>query len=189
MALVEPVAARYRTTLALNLGAMALAVLLGLLRRPRGRRSASGWRPRRARRRACATWSASSSTPSGSPPSGRLAAGIAHEINNPLEGMANYLSLARDALDARRRSRPRGGAWRACAQGLDRAALVVRQVLAHADPGRGAHGPARPQPGPGRDRPSSCARGRSSRACASRSRSPRRRSWWRAARSCSARWR
>src|SRR6185369_9136249 len=30
-ALVEPVAARYRTSLALNLGAMGLAVLLGLL--------------------------------------------------------------------------------------------------------------------------------------------------------------
>ena len=94
---------------------------------------------------------------------GRLAAGIAHEINNPLEGMANYLSLARGALErgdvesARRR-------LESVRQGLDRAALVVRQVLAHADPGQG------PAPGPSTStacwpsRRSSCARGPSSRA-------------------------
>src|SRR5438105_1529376 len=29
---------------------------------------------------------------------GRLAAGLAHELNNPLEGMANYLALAREHL-------------------------------------------------------------------------------------------
>jgi two-component system sensor histidine kinase DctS len=64
---------------------------------------------------------------------GRLAAGIAHEINNPLEGMANYLTLGRDALgrgDAEGASRHLG----AVKQGLDRAAAIVRQVLAHADP-------------------------------------------------------
>ena len=66
---------------------------------------------------------------------GRLAAGIAHEINNPLEGMANYLSLAEGALargdleSGRRR-------LEGVKQGLERAASVVRQVLAHADPAR-----------------------------------------------------
>ena len=61
------------------------------------------------------------------------AAGIAHEINNPLEAMSNYLSLAQGALErgdvesARRR-------LDAVRQGLERAAMVVRQVLAHADP-------------------------------------------------------
>src|SRR5258708_39291604 len=69
------------------------------------------------------------------PTAGRLAAGIAHEINNPLEGMANYLSLARGALErgdvdaARKR-------LESVRQGLDRAALVVRQALAHADPAK-----------------------------------------------------
>ena len=76
---------------------------------------------------------------------GRLAAGIAHEINNPLEGMANYLSLARGALErgdvdsARRR-------LESVRQGLDRAALVVRQVLAHADPAKAPHSVRGPQP-------------------------------------------
>jgi signal transduction histidine kinase len=71
---------------------------------------------------------------------GRLAAGIAHEINNPLEGMANYLSLARGALErgdvesARRR-------LESVRQGLDRAALVVRQVLANADPAKAPRAP------------------------------------------------
>jgi signal transduction histidine kinase len=66
---------------------------------------------------------------------GRLAAGIAHEINNPLEGMSNYLTLARDALE-------RGDAAAAARhvaavkQGLDRAAGIVHQVLAHADPAK-----------------------------------------------------
>jgi len=66
---------------------------------------------------------------------GRLAAGIAHEINNPLEGIANYLSLARDALDARDidSAKRRLDGVRL---GLERAALVVRQVLAHADAAR-----------------------------------------------------
>jgi two-component system C4-dicarboxylate transport sensor histidine kinase DctB len=71
---------------------------------------------------------------------GRLAAGIAHEINNPLEGMANYLSLARDALargDVEGASRRLDGVR----QGLDRAALVVRQALAHADPARSPRAP------------------------------------------------
>ena len=67
---------------------------------------------------------------------GRFAAGIAHEINNPLEGMANYLHLL-DAdlhvgsVDDARRWLPR------LREGIDRAAGTVRQVLSFAEPGQG----------------------------------------------------
>jgi signal transduction histidine kinase len=71
---------------------------------------------------------------------GRLAAGIAHEINNPLEGMANWLSLAHQSLEY--------GDIRAAQlhvqrvrEGLDRAAGIVRQVLAHSDPAKAPHEP------------------------------------------------
>jgi signal transduction histidine kinase len=66
---------------------------------------------------------------------GRLAAGIAHEINNPLEGMANYLSLARSAL-AKGDLAATARRLDSVGQGLDRAAGIVRQVLAHADPAK-----------------------------------------------------
>jgi len=64
---------------------------------------------------------------------GGLAAGMAHEINNPLEGMSNYLSLARGDLargDAPSALRRLDGAQ----EGLRRAGDIVRQVLQHADP-------------------------------------------------------
>jgi signal transduction histidine kinase len=64
---------------------------------------------------------------------GRLAASMAHEINNPLEGMANYLRLARDCLG----SGEPGDAMphlEAARDGLNRAAGIVRRVLNHADP-------------------------------------------------------
>jgi signal transduction histidine kinase len=138
-ALVEPVASRYRTTLALNLGAMALAVVLGLLAiREVGQRERLEARAReelRVHDLERQLYHAERLTSLG-----RLTAGLAHEINNPLEGMANYLRLTRDALGrgdvetARKR-------LEGVQQGLDRAALVVRQALAHADPARAPRGP------------------------------------------------
>jgi signal transduction histidine kinase len=139
LALVEPMATRYRTTLALSLGAMAMAMLLGVLAvrevRQRERFEAQAREEVRVRELERQLFHAERLATAG-----RLAAGIAHEINNPLEGMANYISLTRDALDrgdveaARRRlERVR--------EGLDRAALVVRQVLAHADSARAPREP------------------------------------------------
>jgi signal transduction histidine kinase len=66
---------------------------------------------------------------------GRLTAGIAHEINNPLEGMSNYLALLKEDL--------RSGEYDGCLgfvgkiqEGVKRAAGVTRRALTFAEPGR-----------------------------------------------------
>jgi len=134
LGLMEPVAARYRTTLALNLGAMALAVLLGLFTvqqaRRRERLEAAAREEALVRDLERRLFHAERLTTVG-----RLAAGVAHEINNPLEGMANYLTLARESL-ARGDVAATERHLASVKEGLDRAASFVRQVLAHADPGQ-----------------------------------------------------
>ena len=173
-ALVEPVAARYRTTLVLNLGAMALAVAARPPGRARGRASASGCEAQAHEEAHVRDLERQLFHAERLTTAGRLAAGIAHEINNPLEGMANYLSLTRDALE-------RGDVDIRAAAAGERA------------PGTGPGGPGRPPGARARrsgqaprarpwtstacwpSRRSSCARGPSSRASASRARWRRRR--------------
>jgi signal transduction histidine kinase len=132
VALVEPFASRYRATLLLNLLVMGLALLLGAFAIHQARRrlalearAREEARVRELERQLFHVERLGTV--------GRLAAGMAHEINNPLEGMANYLGLARDALrrgDADEAQRRLDGAQ----EGLRRASGIVRQVLAHADP-------------------------------------------------------
>lgn len=71
---------------------------------------------------------------------GRTAAAIAHEINNPLEGMSNHLALLQDDLERGRMEASREQAARV-REGLDRVAGVTRSVLRLADPGRAAKAP------------------------------------------------
>jgi two-component system NtrC family sensor kinase len=130
----EPILARYRTSLALNLAVMALALLLGGFAvqqaRTRGLLEARATEAARVRELERRLFHAERLTTVG-----RLAAGIAHELNNPLEGMANYLALARDAL-GRGDGEAAGRHLAAVKQGLEGAAGIVRQVLAHADPAK-----------------------------------------------------
>ena len=82
---------------------------------------------------------------------GRLAAGIAHEINNPLEGMSNYLTLARDALTRGDAEAASTAPRRACSRASSARPASCGQVLAHADP---ATAPTTPR----RARRACCAR-------------------------------
>ncbi|MFN7960812.1 MAG: ATP-binding protein [Thermoanaerobaculia bacterium] len=66
---------------------------------------------------------------------GRLAAGMAHEVNNPLEGMGNYLTLLEEDLAGGRQADAQRHLARV-REGLARAAGAVRGVLTFAAPGR-----------------------------------------------------
>jgi signal transduction histidine kinase len=64
---------------------------------------------------------------------GRLAAGFAHEINNPLAGMLNHLALLQDDL-AQGDQDAAGRQAKRVREGLDRVAGIVRRVLTFAGP-------------------------------------------------------
>ena len=131
-ALLDPLASRLRLTIALNIAVMGLAALLGwfVIQQTRRRQILEAEAQQEARFRQLERQLFHAERLG---TVGRLAAGIAHEINNPLEGISNYLRLAEDDL---RRSDPEAAARRLSSvrQGLERAAGIVRQVLAHADP-------------------------------------------------------
>jgi signal transduction histidine kinase len=135
-ALVEPVARRYRLSLALNVGVMALTGLLGSFAiqqaRRRARLEALAQEERRVRELERQLFHAERLGTVG-----RLAAGLAHEINNPLEGMSNYLALAREDL-ARGDAASAGRRLDRVGEGVERVAAIVRQVLGHADPASAA---------------------------------------------------
>jgi len=139
MTLVEALSRRFRLTLVLDLMVMASTLIFGLLvvfqirRRLRLESAArEEARVRELERQLFHTERLATV--------GRVVAGIAHEINNPLEGMFNYLSLVEDDLgrgDAPSAKRRLEGVR----QGVDRIAGVVSQVLVQADP---ATAPASP---------------------------------------------
>ena len=127
-----PLVARHRMTIVLNLVVMALAVGLGTfaLQQQRRRRELEQRARYEAQVRELERQLFHAERLG---TVGRLAAGMAHEINNPLEGIANYLRLASDAVergDPERARRHLAGVR----EGIERAATILRRVLDHADP-------------------------------------------------------
>ena len=136
---VAILAGRYRTTVVLNFAVMTLALVLGAtaVGQMRRRLALEGDNQRQILARELEKRLAESERLASV---GRLAAGIAHEINNPLEGMSNYMTLLAD--DIRRGNS--GEAERTLGkvrEGLDRTARIVRQVLSYSDRGNAQHAP------------------------------------------------
>lgn len=136
---VSRLASGYRRNLLFNLAVMLLALVLGGLGLRQTRRSAR--LEEQARQQAQVRelerqlfHSERLSTV------GRLAAGMAHEVNNPLEGMANYLKLLEEDLAAGRLEGAREALPR-LKEGLERAAGTVRQVLQLSNPAQAPMGP------------------------------------------------
>jgi len=71
---------------------------------------------------------------------GRMASGIAHEINNPLAGLANHLTLLGEDLVAEDVDSARSRVPR-LAQGVERIRSIVQRALGLANPGGGHHEP------------------------------------------------
>lgn len=131
---LERLAGRYRTNVLLNVVVMSLTLVLGLVAFRHVRRAARAEAESRhqARVRELERQVRHSERLASL---GRLSAGIAHEINNPLEGMRNYLALLEEDLESGETAQAAGLVPRV-REGLDRIAAIVRQVLRFGDPGR-----------------------------------------------------
>lgn len=129
---LEPVAGRFRTSLMLNLAVMSLAILLGAFAIQQSRRrqalEATAREEARVRELERQLFHAERLITAG-----RLASGIAHEINNPLEGMSNYLSLASEDL-SRGDSEAVRRRLEGVREGVRRVEQIVKRVLDHAEP-------------------------------------------------------
>lgn len=145
---VEALSGRFATAVAANVAVLALTFALGLLAFRQAQRAArlAAENQQQARLAALERQVAASERLASV---GRLAAGMAHEINNPLEGMSNYLRLLEDDLAVGQSSaQPAGqfGEARELAakvrEGLVRIAGITRQVLAFASPGPASPGHA-----------------------------------------------
>jgi signal transduction histidine kinase len=134
VASVERLAGRYRTSLLLNVGVMLLTLVLGLVAFRQARRAARAEAEREHQTRV-GELERQVRHNQRLASLGRLSAGIAHEINNPLEGMRNYLAVLEEDL-ARGETGDAAGLAGRVREGLDRIATIVRQVLRFGEPGR-----------------------------------------------------
>ncbi|HXT20052.1 MAG TPA: ATP-binding protein, partial [Thermoanaerobaculia bacterium] len=125
---------RYRRTALLNLAVMALTLLLGFLAFQQAQRSSAlaAENRQQARLRELERQILHAERLASV---GRLAAGVAHEVNNPLEGVFNYLALVEEDVEKGDVERARRGVAR-IREGLGRVAAVMRQMLSLSDPGR-----------------------------------------------------
>ncbi len=124
---------RFRTTLSLTIGLAILSILTGWFAYGQVRKgvAAEAARAHEARVRELERQVLHNERLAGV---GRMAAGIAHEVNNPLEGMGSYLALLRDDLREGRTDDALETVDRV-REGIDRIASVTRGVLDYSDPG------------------------------------------------------
>lgn len=129
---ISRLAHRYLSTLILNLALMSCALLLGVITFRQARRNARleaenhHQKEVRELERQVLHQERLATI-------GQLAAGMAHEINNPLEGMSNYLRLLEDEVKGERSDDALQLIGRV-REGLQRASGITRQVLTYADP-------------------------------------------------------
>lgn len=129
---------RYQWTVALNVGVMSLTLVVGLLALRETRRAASLEAEARHRER-LRELERQVQHADRLASVGRLAAGVAHEINNPLEGISNYLSLLEEDLGDGRVDEALSLVARV-REGFERVASVTGRMLTFSSPRRSPGG-------------------------------------------------